>query len=67
MRRSKMTRLEPEPEQTEEYREGRLARRQGEPDTACPYPHSRGVNDRRTNWFVGWLDEKNRRLLGLAD
>lgn len=65
MTRSKRTR--PEPEQTEEYREGRLACREGEPDTACPYPHSRGVNDQRTNWFVGWLDEKNKHLLGLTN
>lgn len=57
----------PEPEQTQQYEQGRLARREGEPDTACPYPSSRGVNSQRVWWFIGWLDEKNKHLLGLPD
>ena len=56
-----------EPEQTDEYREGRLARREGKPNAANPYESGRGLNNQRVWWFIGWYDEKNKHLLGLAD
>ncbi len=34
-----------EPEQTDEYKEGRLARRNGKPNKTNPYVSGRGINN----------------------
>jgi hypothetical protein len=44
-------------EDTEEYQQGAAARRQGEPQTSCPYPKGGGSKDTesRARWEQGWL------------
>lgn len=52
----------PEPETTDEYREGREAREEDADVDSNPYPMGRGLNQSRVRWFIGWYDEKYERL-----
>ena len=44
-------------EDTEEYQQGVAARRQGAPQTSCPYPKGGETKDTesRARWEQGWL------------
>jgi hypothetical protein len=56
----------PEPETTEEYREGRKARQEGAGNDTNPHPSGSvtggGLNNSRVRWFDGWYDEKFKTL-----